>query len=239
MLKVNRLAKDNAAHRIVAGSFPKAAEARAILDKYGIDINSADDKGRTVRWNHLIFVEGRAMKVYMLDFDVNSYKSIRLCDNVDADFYQMFDGRSLKDVWKNSKVEVYEEDKGLLFGDAFGFNIPVLNKKALNVLYPLIKNDVELLPLSLNDDLLHGINVTTVLDAIDYDLSEYLTFMDGKRIMYFKKFFFKVDKIKNYNIFKIKDLRRGYVFVSDSFYQSVIDNNLRGFKLEQVFEYED
>ena len=57
--------------------------------------------------------------------------------------------------------------------------------------------------------------------------------------MYFKKYFFKVDKIKNYNIFKIKDLRRGYVFVSDSFYQSVIDNNLRGFKLEQVFENED
>lgn len=68
----------------------------------------------------------------MLDFDVNSYKSIRLRDNVDADFYQMFDGRSLKDVWKKSKVEVYEEDKGLLFGDAFGFHIPVLNKKALN-----------------------------------------------------------------------------------------------------------
>ena len=55
------------------------------------------------------------------------------------------------------------------------------------MLYPLIKNEVELLPLSLDDDLLHGINVTTVLDAIDYDLSEYLTFRDGKRIMYFKK----------------------------------------------------
>ena len=104
------------------------------------------------------------------------------------------------------------------------------------MLYPLIKNEVELLPLSLDDDLLHGINVTTVLDAIDYDLSEYLTFRDGKRIMYFKKYFFN---FKYYNIFKIKDLRRGYVFVSDSFYQSVIDNNLRGFKLEQVFEYED
>ena len=57
--------------------------------------------------------------------------------------------------------------------------------------------------------------------------------------MHFKKYFFKVDIIKDYNIFKIKDLRRGYIFVSDSFYQSVIDNNLRGFKLEQVFEYED
>lgn len=74
MLKVNRLAKDNAAHHIVAGFSPKAAEARAILDKYGIDINSADDKGRTVRWNLLIFLEGSTMKVYVLDFDVHKRK---------------------------------------------------------------------------------------------------------------------------------------------------------------------
>ena len=31
----------NAAHHIVAGSSPKAAEARAILQRYGIDINDS------------------------------------------------------------------------------------------------------------------------------------------------------------------------------------------------------
>ena len=34
---------NNAAHHIVAGSSPKAAEARAILDKYDIDINSTEN----------------------------------------------------------------------------------------------------------------------------------------------------------------------------------------------------
>ncbi|MBQ5475161.1 MAG: AHH domain-containing protein, partial [Lachnospiraceae bacterium] len=33
----------NAAHHIVAGSSPKAIEARQILQKYGLDINSADN----------------------------------------------------------------------------------------------------------------------------------------------------------------------------------------------------
>lgn len=33
----------NAAHHIVAGSSPKAAEARAILQRYGIDINDSED----------------------------------------------------------------------------------------------------------------------------------------------------------------------------------------------------
>ena len=90
------------------------------------------------------------MKVYRLDFDVSNYKSICLCENVDADYYQMFDGSSIKDDWIIRKVKVYDEDEGLLEGDAPGFNIPVLNSKALNVLYPLIKNNVELLPLNLN-----------------------------------------------------------------------------------------
>ncbi len=53
------------------------------------------------------------MKVYKLDFDVNNYKSIQLCEEISADYYQMFDGTSLKNRWKKLKVKYYEEDKEL------------------------------------------------------------------------------------------------------------------------------
>ena len=33
----------NAAHHIVAGTSPQAEEARAVLEKYGVDINSAEN----------------------------------------------------------------------------------------------------------------------------------------------------------------------------------------------------
>lgn len=178
------------------------------------------------------------MKVYRLDFDVDNYKSIQLCEKVDADYYQMFDGSSLKDCWIIPNVKVYEEDEGLLEGDAPGFNIPVLNKKALNVLYPLIKNSIELLPLRMNEELLYGINVITVLDAMNYDLSDYITFKDGKRIMCFKKYCFIDDIVRNHDIFKIIDLRRGFVFVSERFYKYVLDNELKGFKMELVYDSE-
>ena len=183
--------------------------------------------------------EDYSMKVYLLNFDVNNYKSIQLCDDVDADYYQMFDGTRLKEHWISPKVKVYDEDEVLLDGDAPGFNIPVFNKNALDFLYPLIHNNVELLPLRLNDELLYGINVITILDAINYDLSDYLTFRDGKRIMCFKKYYFKDEIIKGHNIFKINDIRRGVVFVSECFYKSVIENNLKGFKMELVYENED
>ena len=176
------------------------------------------------------------MKIYRLDFDVNNYKSIQLCEDVDSDFYQMFDGTSIKERWETPRVKFYEDDRELKKGDSPGFNIPVLNKKALKSLFPLIKDDVEILTLQLNNEILFGINVLTVIDAIDYDMSEYRTFRDGKRIMAFKKYVFRDDMIKNNNIFKIIDLPRGDIFVSEEFCNSILDNNLEGFKLELVYE---
>lgn len=175
------------------------------------------------------------MKIYKLDFDVNNYKSIQVSSKVDADYYQLFDGNSIKDIWQPLSVSYYEEDSELKEGDAPGFNIPVVNKRALDVLYPLIKGDIEILPLQLGNEQLYGINVLTVADVLDYDLSEYKTYRDGKRIMAVKKYVFKEEKIKN-DIFKIIDLPRGAIFVSDQFCKLVKDNNLEGFKFELVCE---
>lgn len=57
--------------------------------------------------------------------------------------------------------------------------------------------------------------------------------------MCFKKYYFKDEIIKGHNIFKINVIRRGVVFVSECFYKSVIENNLKGFKIELVYENED
>lgn len=176
------------------------------------------------------------MKIYRLDFDVNNYKSIQICNKADADYYQMFDGTSILDKWEQLDVMYYEEDKDLKAGDAPGFHIPVLNKRALDILLPIIENEVEILPLRLYENKLYGINVLKILNAIDYDLSEYKTFRDGKRIMAFKKYVFKEESIKGYNIFKIIDQPRGDIFVSEEF-KNLIDNNLlEGFMLELVYE---
>lgn len=93
-----------------------------------------------------------------------------------------------------------------------------------------------ILPLRLNDEIIYGINVLTIIDAIDYDLSEYKTYRDGKRIMVFKKFEFKEKAVQGRNIFKISDFPRGDIFVSESIRETIEENNLKGFKLELVYE---
>ena len=85
----------------------------------------------------------------------------------------------------------------------------------------------------------YAINVTTVLDVIDYSKSRYITFDDGKKIMVFEKYAFKLcDELIRSNIFKIIDETRGEAFVSDRFKESVEKNNLTGFRFELVWDSE-
>ena len=62
-----------------------------------------------------------------------------------------------------------EPEKGLELSDAPGFTIPVFSRRAWECLEPLISKNVEILPLDFNEKEYFGINVITVLDAIDYD----------------------------------------------------------------------
>lgn len=176
------------------------------------------------------------MKIYKLNFDVDNYDNLYIPGDVSADFYQMFDGNSIKGVWRKLKVKKISNKKERILGDAPGFTIPVFSTKALNALLPLIKNDVEILPIDCDGLELYGINVLSVIDAIDYKLSDYETFRDGKRILAFHKYVFRSKQIKDRNIFKIPDERRREAFVSQLFYDTVVNNGLKGFKMELVWQ---
>ena len=132
-----------------------------------------------------------------------------------------------------------EPEKNLPLSDAPGFTIPVFSRRALEVLRPLIKDSIEELEFQFEEAEYYGINVTAVLDVIDYSKSEYRTYSDGKRIMVFEKYVFKqCDELKEHNIFKIVDEPRRKAFVSDKFKQMVEENNLSGFKFKLVWDSE-
>lgn len=176
------------------------------------------------------------MKIYKLCFDVDNFESLRLCESSTVDFFQQFDGTKLGNTWSTIEVERMEPDKKLKLGDAPGFVLPVFTRKATDILLPLIKDDIEVLPIRLGNISLYGINVLTVLDAIDYAKSDYVKFSDGKRILAFKKYAFRVDAVAGKHIFKIKDERRRYAFVSEEFVDAVNNNGLEGFRLEEVWD---
>ena len=176
------------------------------------------------------------MKIWHLNFELDQFDNLIPEREFTVDEIKSFDGRSHLNKWNPIKVKRMEPEKGLDLSDAPGFNIPVFSRKAMECLYPLISNNVEILPLDFDEGDYFVINVTTVLDAIDYEKSVYKTFRDGKRIMAFKKYAFIPEVVKNTSIFKISDEKTRYAFVSDEFKQIVEKNNLTGFKFVLVWD---
>ena len=113
---------------------------------------------------------------------------------------------------------------------------PVFSHRALDCLKPLIEPNIEILSLDFDGGNYFGINVTTVLDAVDYEKSIYKTFRDGKRIMSFKKYSFIPSVVDGVPIFKITDEKVRYAFVSDAFRDIVEKNKLTGFLFRQVWD---
>lgn len=180
------------------------------------------------------------MKIWQLSFDVDGFDNLIPERELSADEIQSFDGRSKKDSWIPMKVKRMETEKGLELGDAPGFTMPVFSKKALDVLTPIINDSVEILELILENGEYYGINVTAVLNVIDYSKSKYRTFSDGKRIMAFQKYaFIMKSELMNHEIFKIVDEPTRRAFVTDKLKKFVEDNNLAGFKFKLVWDSEE
>ena len=175
------------------------------------------------------------MKIWQLCFDVNNYANLQAIPPLTADEIQSFNGSKKLADWSPRRVEPIETD--LELGDAPGFTIPVFGQKACDVLVPLMEHDVELLPLACSKGTFFGVNVTNLLDVIDYESSVFRRFSDGKRIMAFQKYSFRVcDALNKCNIFKITDEPTRRAFVSDRFKTAIDKNGLKGFSLRLVWD---
>lgn len=179
------------------------------------------------------------MKIWQLQFEVDKFDNLIPMKEFTAAEIQSFDGRIKKDIWKPLPVKRMEPEKKLELSDAPGFTIPVFSKKALEILRPLIQNSVEELALQFQEAEYYGINVTAVLNVIDYSKAKYRMYSDGKRIMAFQKYAFRnCIELRNNNIFKIVDEPTRRAFVSDKFKQTVENYNLSGFKFKLAWESE-
>lgn len=175
--------------------------------------------------------------------DVNLYEHVTL---VDADneewieFGSKFVGKSIKDNWTPLKIKLIEHGGKLKKGDIpyLSPGVPIFSKKAINVLNEYLSKNTEILPIDFNGDEYSLINVINLLDGIDYKNSVIEYYSDKKRIMAFDKYAFIKEKVENQHIFKIVELPRADVFISDEFRNKVIESGLEGFKFVEVWDTE-
>ena len=176
------------------------------------------------------------MKIWILDSDVDKYENLMLKNEFDMDLLRQLNGDSKSKVWIPLEVKKMYGDR--IFSNTPGFSphLPVIDSKSTEILSDLIKKDSELLPLVCKDAQFNIINVTKVIDCINYEQAEYKTFRDGKRIMRFTKYAFHQELLEGDNIFRIPELPFSRPFVSDKFKNVVEENGLEGFLFELAWD---
>lgn len=95
-----------------------------------------------------------------------------------------------------------------------------LSKRGVEALYDLIKDDAELLPIKVDDRDYWLMHVTTILDCVDYERSEFQLFPDG-RIASFDAVSFKPRQIAGHNVFKTSDSPLDFLYTSNVFKERV------------------
>lgn len=152
----------------------------------------------------------------------------------------MFNGTSVIDQWVKPETEI---DKGASHRKSdypyFSVGLPVMSKKALDILLPIIENSVEILPVDVQGEEYYGINVLKVLDVVDYEKSAHW-FLPSGTIMVTNYVLKYSNDMNKYNVFKVTDnVMTSWPFVTDEFKNAVEKNKLKGFEFELISDFHD
>jgi hypothetical protein len=100
----------------------------------------------------------------------------------------------------------------------------------------ILEENGEILTLSCTEGEYFAFNVATSIDALDESLSDIRRFESSGRIMRAVRYAFFGDRLKGAAIFKVPQIPRSEVYVTDRFQKVVIDNHLTGFDFASLWE---
>jgi hypothetical protein len=180
------------------------------------------------------------VKVYMLKPDPDRYQALALLREEEWDrLLDWFTGEPIGPSWLSPAVSVLREkpsDDRLLVGDfpSLGGVIPVFSGRAVEALGELLRASGEILPLSCAGGTYLAYNVTRVVNALDVERSEVKRFAEGG-IMRIIRHEFRPDRLADEVVFKLPDVRKSAVYVTDEFVERVKNADLTGFQFPPVW----
>jgi hypothetical protein len=175
------------------------------------------------------------MNIWEISSDIDKYNSFELVDpskTLGQILYSGY-GSHILDQWK--PVEVRLVDRGLPYGDfpPLSSALPVVSENTLNLIFNLIQDYVEFLPLKCDSGNFYIINVISIIDCLDHSLSTFKRFSSG-RVMRVEKYVFRPNCIGQTPIFKIPEQVRNRQYVTDPFKEVVERNALSGLLFTKV-----
>ncbi|PRA01672.1 MULTISPECIES: imm11 family protein [unclassified Paenibacillus] len=175
------------------------------------------------------------MKVYELKHNDSSMELNTL--DWDHELASDFNGEAKAKIWTPTKVKTlykkkYSDFPRLIIGK------PIMKGNVKKVFEAHISREVELLPL-IHDELeLYVVNITNVLDCVDWNRSDVRRYSDGDWAG-FNKLVFDFSKIPSDTyMFKIKETALVKVYVTDLFKTIVEKQKFKGLNFSIVYDSE-
>jgi hypothetical protein len=179
--------------------------------------------------------------MYQYTPNSNRYDSLVLHRSQDWDVIERFVGDRFAAHWRPLPVEIFRARKRGIFRAKTRGNFPSLiayvpcfDEAALGALEELLDKDMEALPLQNESFRLFAINVLSLLDCIDYRKSRVERFSDDKTVKFITHYVFRSDVIHGHHMFKIREMPRGPVIVSEEFRSVVAKKRLKGLIFKEL-----
>lgn len=175
------------------------------------------------------------IKVYELWLDRN-YRAYETLTKSGYKTFE-FEGKKVEnrnfDLFSLSK---YKDEIDKPIGDVSSISTSsyIINEKAYKVLYPYLKSHSQIFKINNNGTIFYVINVTDIIDCLDYDNSEIKYFSSSNRVMDIEKYVFHSEKLKKATIFKLPEFPKGISYATEEFKKVVEENNIIGFKFKEL-----
>lgn len=176
------------------------------------------------------------MIVYRLEPEDDRFHNFALVEESAGTIFHLFDGTPRGSEWQPLEIMAVDTDDELAsLGDhALLGTIPVFSERAVAALKDVLETHGELLPLIYSRQPYFAFNVTRIVDGLDEERSRVKRFSSG-RIMSVDEFVFTAEHLGGHQIFRIPQLLRAFVFVTDAFVERVRNSNLQGFHFRTVW----
>jgi hypothetical protein len=182
------------------------------------------------------------MKIYKIGASEGFEWVIPSCSD---DFEHLqFDGRARAGSWipiemRSVNVDEYGRRREKSdFPACSGGDMLLVRQRGVDLLGDVLRVDGELLPLNCVDgEPLWTFNVTTLLDCLDERRSTLLRMPDSGKIIRVKVPVFRMEALaaSTARVFKVTQMPRGLIYVTDEFANRVASLPLRGIEFKQVW----
>lgn len=162
---------------------------------------------------------------------------------VDSDDFDVlrFDGRPRSNVWTPVRMRRITRDgtgaqgKESDFPPCSGGEMLIVSRAARDWLRPELERHGELLPLHCDDGQFWAVNVTTIVDALDEDATDFVRSPSSGRIIWVERPVFKPSILTGLSVFKVPQTPKGLIYFTDRFVELVRMSGLKGLDFERVW----